>query len=80
MNVVGGFTQITLTEATVKRLMQTFDSDRNGQIGVQEFVCLYQFVLFLRNAFSSQDHNRSGKLDTCSLLLIMLMMMAMECV
>jgi hypothetical protein len=58
--------QITLSADTLKKLLQTFDLDRSGQIGLNEFVCLYQFVLAVRNAFFSQDHDRSGKLDTCA--------------
>ena len=49
--------------ASLKRLLTTFDLDRSGHLGVNEFVCLYQFVLALRNSFTTQDHDRSGKLD-----------------
>lgn len=49
--------------ATLRRLLTTFDLDRSGHLGVNEFVCLYQFVLSLRNSFASQDRDRSGKLD-----------------
>jgi hypothetical protein len=59
--------QLTFGPASLKRLLTTFDLDRSGQIGVNEFVCLYQFVLALRNSFTTQDHDRSGKLDNCTL-------------
>ena len=58
--------QLTFGPASLKRLLTTFDLDRSGHLGVNEFVCLYQFVLALRNSFTTQDHDRSGKLDNCT--------------
>jgi hypothetical protein len=58
--------QLNFSPATLRRLLTTFDLDRSGQIGVNEFVCLYQFVLSLRNSFAAQDRDRSGKLDNCT--------------
>jgi hypothetical protein len=58
--------QLNFGPATLRRLLTTFDLDRSGHLGVNEFVCLYQFVLSLRNSFASQDRDRSGKLDNCT--------------
>lgn len=54
---------VVLQPATLTRVMRAFDLDHSGNVGINEFVCLYQFVMQTRNAFANVDRDRSGKLD-----------------
>ena len=48
---------------TIGKLMQTFDLDGNNSISINEFICMYKYLLDIKNSFTSHDRDRSGYLE-----------------
>ena len=47
-----------------RRLIQTFDRDRSGQIGFNEFISLHQYLQAMKASFEYYDKDKGGKLDS----------------
>lgn len=52
-----------LTPEVVGTLMQVFDLDRNGTIGMFEWVPLFQFTQKIKESYAMHDRDRSGTLE-----------------
>jgi len=64
MNEDGGR---TFSSETVKYLMNVFDLDRNGEIGLEEFKPLWVYITKWREMFESFDYNEDGIIDAAEL-------------
>lgn len=54
--------------ATIYKLITSFDSDRSGQVGLNEFVAMHRYLVTMRDSFRYFDRDNSGTLDSNELL------------
>jgi len=65
--LISGYGGKRFSSDTVKYLMSVFDMDGNGEIGIEEFKPLWDYVKQWREMFESFDDNQDGIIDAVEL-------------
>jgi len=65
--LISGYGGKRFSSQTVKYLMSVFDLDDSGEIGIEEFKPLWDYVKQWREMFESFDYNQDGIIDAAEL-------------
>uniref|UniRef100_A0A6B2LHS4 EF-hand domain-containing protein n=1 Tax=Arcella intermedia TaxID=1963864 RepID=A0A6B2LHS4_9EUKA len=57
------FDRIPIGMEVAAKLVQVFDSDRNGKIDFVEYASMHKFISHMRQAFLNADADKSGRIE-----------------